>query len=80
MEMLKANALNNLRGEILNDGGYPITDGFVDGKDNCRKTVKRSAYGYHNGGNVRKRILSTTPACEVKVSHSVTYNRQGIAL
>ena len=40
--------LNNWREEILNYFDYPITNGFVEGKNNRIKTIKRMAYGYRN--------------------------------
>lgn len=64
--------LTNWREEILNYFDYPITNGFVEGKNNRIKTIKRSAYGYRNMGNFRMRILATNPGCEVKVSHLLT--------
>lgn len=51
--------LNNWRGEILNYFEYPITNGFVEGKNNRIKTIKRTAYGYRNMNNFRLRILAT---------------------
>ena len=66
------NTLANWREEILNYFDYPITNGFVEGKNNHIKTIKRSAYGYRNMGNFRMRILATNPGCEVKVSHLLT--------
>jgi transposase len=51
--------LNNWRGEILNYFDYRITNGFVEGKNNRIKTIKRTAYGYRNMDNFRLRILLT---------------------
>ncbi len=51
--------LNNWREEILNYFDYPITNGFVEGKNNRIKTIKRMAYGYRNMDNFRLRILVT---------------------
>ena len=51
--------LNNWRGEILNYFEYRITNGFVEGKNNRIKTIKRMAYGYRNMANFRLRILAT---------------------
>ena len=36
--------LGNWRKEILNYFDYPITNGFVEGKSNRIKTIKRLAY------------------------------------
>jgi len=51
--------LDNWRQEILNYFDYPITNGFVEGKNNRIKTIKRMAYGYRNMDNFRLRILVT---------------------
>jgi len=51
--------LDNWRQEILNYFDYPITNGFVEGKNNRIKTIKRTAYGYRNMDNFRLRILVT---------------------
>ncbi len=51
--------LDNWREEILNYFDYPITNGFVEGKNNRIKTIKRMAYGYRNMDNFRLRILVT---------------------
>ena len=51
--------LSNWREEILNYFDYPITNGFVEGKNNRIKTIKRMAYGYRNMDNFRLRILTT---------------------
>jgi transposase len=58
--------------EILNYFDYRITNGFVEGKNNRIKTIKRMAYGYRNMNNFRMRILATNPGCEVKFSHLLT--------
>jgi len=47
-------------------------DGFVKGKDNCIKTIKRMAYGYRNIDNFRMRILATNPGSEARVSYLLT--------
>ncbi len=47
------------RNEILNYFDYRITNGFVEGKNNRIKTLKRAAYGYRNMANFRHRILAT---------------------
>ena len=58
---------DNWREEILNYFDYPISNGFVEGKNNRIKTIKRMAYGYRNMDNFRLRILATnskgTGAC-----------------
>ena len=64
--------LGNWRKEILNYFDYRITNGFVEGKNNRIKTIKRMAYGYRNIGNFRLRILATNPGCEVRLSHLLT--------
>ena len=51
--------LTNWREEILNYFDYRITNGFVEGKNNRIKTIKRTAYGYRNLNNFRLRILVT---------------------
>lgn len=51
----------NWRGEILNYFDCRITNGFVEGKNNRIKTMKRIAYGYRNMANFRLRILATNP-------------------
>ena len=64
--------LTNWREEILNYFDYRITNGFVEGKNNRIKTIKRMAYGYRNMDNFRLRILAANPGCEVTVSHLLT--------
>ena len=64
--------LTNWREEILNYFDYRITDGFVEGKNNRIKTIKRTAYGYRNLDNFRLRILATNPGSNVRVSHLLT--------
>jgi len=64
--------LTNWREEILNYFDYRITNGFVEGKNNRIKTIKRMAYGYRNMDNFRMRILAANPGCEVTVSHLLT--------
>ena len=51
--------LKKWRQEILNYFDYRITNGFVEGKNNRNKTIKRMAYGYRNMDNFRLRILAT---------------------
>ena len=58
--------------EILNDFNYPITTGFVEGKNNRIKTIKRMAYGYRNMDNFRTRILVTNLGYGDAVSHLLT--------
>jgi transposase len=64
--------IRNWREEILNYFDYRITNGFVEGKNNRIKTIKRIAYGYRNMDNFRMRILATNPGCEARVSHLLT--------
>jgi len=64
--------LTNWREEILNYFDYRITNGFVEGKNNRIKTIKRMAYGYRNMANFRMRILAANPGSEVGVSHLLT--------
>ena len=45
------------RQEILNYFDYPYTNGFLEGKNNRIKVIKRMAYGYRNPANFRYRIL-----------------------
>ena len=45
------------REEILNYFDYPYTNGFLEGKNNRIKVIKRTAYGYRNPQNFRQRIL-----------------------
>ena len=45
------------RKEILNYFDHPYTNGFVEGKNNRIKVIKRVAYGYRNNHNFRQRIL-----------------------
>ena len=49
----------NWRGEILNYFDHRVTNGFVEGKNNRIKVIKRMAYGYRNIDNLRMRILLT---------------------
>ena len=49
--------LRDWRQEILNYFDYPYTNGFVEGKNNRIKVIKRLAYGYRNRESVRQRIL-----------------------
>jgi transposase len=45
------------RKEILNYFDHPYTNGFLEGKNNRIKVIKRVAYGYRNTANFRLRIL-----------------------
>ena len=49
--------LRNWRQEILNYFDYPYTNGFLEGKNNRIKVIKRVAYGYRNAQNFSQRIL-----------------------
>jgi transposase len=49
----------NWRNEILNYFDHRVTNGFVEGKNNRIKVIKRMAYGYRNIDNLRRRILLT---------------------
>lgn len=49
----------NWRGEILNYFDHRVTNGFVEGKNNRIKVIKRMAYGYRNVDNLRRRIFLT---------------------
>jgi transposase len=60
----------NWREEILNYFDYRITNGFVEGKNNRIKTIKRMAYGYRNMANFRLRILATNSKGTRSVFHT----------
>ena len=62
--------LANWRAEILNYFDYRITNGFVEGKNNRIKTIKRMAYGYRNMANFRLRILATNSKGTGPVFHT----------
>ena len=64
--------LTNWREEILNYFDYRITNGFVEGKNNRIKTIKRMGYGYRNTNNFRLRILAANPGSEAALSHLLT--------
>ncbi len=49
--------LRTWRKEILNYFDHRYTNGFVEGKNNHIKVIKRLAYGYRNNANFRQRIL-----------------------
>lgn len=51
--------LRDWRQEILNYFDHRYTNGFVEGKNNRIKVIKRMAYGYRNNHNFRLRILLT---------------------
>ena len=51
--------LRDWRREILNYFDHRYTNGFVEGKNNRIKVIKRMAYGYRNNHNFRLRILLT---------------------
>jgi transposase len=57
------------REEILNYQDYPITNGFVEGKNNRIKTIKRMAYGYRNINNLGLRIMAANSQAKEAVSH-----------
>jgi len=58
--------------EILNYFDYPITNGFMESKNNRIKTIKRIAYGYRNMDNFRMRVLVTNQGYGDAVSHLLT--------
>lgn len=58
--------LQTWRQDILNYFDYPYTNGFLEGKNNRIKVIKRIAYGYRNPANFRRRILLTN----VKETHT----------
>lgn len=51
--------LRTWRREILNYFDHRYTNGFVEGKNNHIKVIKRIAYGYRNNRNFRLRVLLT---------------------
>jgi len=51
--------LRDWREEILNYFDHRYTNGFVEGKNNRIKVIKRIAYGYRNTENFRQRIMLT---------------------
>lgn len=63
--------LTDWRQEILNYFDWRITNGFVEGKNNRIKTLKRMAYGYRNMDNFRLRILAANKSMR-SVSHLLT--------
>ncbi len=64
--------LTEWRDEILNYFDCRITNGFVEGKNNRIKTLKRMAYGYRNMAAFRLRILAANPWRRESVSHLLT--------
>jgi transposase len=60
------------REEILNYIDHPITNGFVEGKNNRIKTIKRMAYGYRNINNLGLRILAANCPDKEAISHYLT--------
>ena len=60
----------NWRNEILNYFDHRVTNGFVEGKNNRIKVIKRMAYGYRNINNLRRRIFLSNNgiAANTKVS------------
>jgi transposase len=64
--------LTGWRTEILNYFDYRITNGFVEGKNNRIKTIKRMGYGYRNTDNFRLRILAANTGREARLSHLLT--------
>ncbi|MBN2187626.1 MAG: transposase [Dehalococcoidia bacterium] len=56
----------------MNYFDYLITNGFVDGKNNRTRTIKKMTYGYRNTDSLQMRILVTNPGCEGTVSHLLT--------
>lgn len=47
------------RDVILNYFAHRVTNGFVEGKNDRIKVIKRIAYGYRNVNNLRRTILLT---------------------
>jgi transposase len=64
--------LRKWREEILNYFNYHITNGFLEGKNNRIKTIKRMAYGYRNIENFKLRIMATNLDTEARLSHLLT--------
>lgn len=62
----------NWRSEILNYFDHRVPNGFVGGKNNRIKVIKRMAYAYRNTDNLRRRILLTNneTAANTKISGS----------
>lgn len=62
--------IRNWRKELLNYFEYRITNGFVEGKNNRIKTIKRMAYGYRNIDNFKLRIMATNLKETVSAFHT----------
>lgn len=60
----------NWRNEILNYFDYHVTNGFVEGKNNRIKVIKRMAYGYRNVDNFRRRIFLSNNEIAAKTKAS----------
>ena len=58
--------------EILNYFDYPITNEFMESKNNRIKTIKKMSYSYRNMDNFRMRILVTNLGYGDRVSHLLT--------
>ena len=73
--LVEFNSLSSIlidwRQEILNYFDCRITNGFVEGKNNRIKTMKRMAYGYRNMDNFRLRILAANRSMR-SISHLLT--------
>lgn len=52
-----AGMFNRWQEEILNYFVHPITQGFVEGKNNLAKVLERRAFGYRNVDNLRDQVL-----------------------
>lgn len=61
--------IRDWREEILNYHDYPITNGFVEGKNNRIKTIKRAGYGYRNTYNLGLRVLAANYQDREAISH-----------
>jgi transposase len=59
LQRLLHSSLDRWWEEILNYVELPFTTGFVEGKNNRIKVVKRMAYGYRNFHRFRLRLLAT---------------------
>lgn len=46
---------------ILNCFDHRVTNGFVEGKNNRIKSIKRMGYGYRSKDNFRMRVPATNP-------------------
>lgn len=52
------NTFKNWEDEIINSFLYPFTNGFLEGKNNRIKVIKRMSYGFRNFERFRNKILS----------------------